>query len=139
MIIKKSAILVTVSNEIMSTEMRHFLQSEFYCGCGCGLGFESMSTDLVSRLDIARGWAGVPFVVTSSIRCKAHNDSLPYGKPNSAHLTGNAVDLACTSSRTRMKIYDALRKAGFDRIGISENFLHVDNDKTKPEGVLWVY
>jgi hypothetical protein len=30
-------------------------------------------------------------------------------------------------------------EAGFNRIGISSTFIHVDNDPSKPEDVIWLY
>jgi hypothetical protein len=30
-------------------------------------------------------------------------------------------------------------EAGFNRIGIAPTFIHVDNDPSKPEDVIWLY
>lgn len=117
--------------------MKHFKAKEFACGCGmCGKGFAEMDGDLLQRLDIARGLAGVPFVITSAIRCRAHNYSVG-GLKDSAHLGGNAVDIKCDKARDRYKVLYSLISAGFNRIGIYNNFIHVDNDTTKPARVIW--
>ena len=123
-------------SEYTST-LENFHKSEFSCGCGCGLGFEQMDRKLLNRIDIAREFAGVPFVINSSIRCAKHN-AKEGGRFNSAHLTGNAVDLRSKNSNDRFKIIEALLCAGFNRIGVYDTFIHIDNDPSKPQKVAWV-
>lgn len=94
--------------------------------------------DLVMRLDQARAIAQIPFVITSGLRSDEHNARVG-GSPGSSHLTGNAVDIRCESSKHRSLIVSALIKAGFDRIGIGSSFVHVDNDRSKPSNVMWLY
>src|SRR5882724_8990164 len=53
------------------------------------------------KLSIARRMSGVPFIITSGLRTKSENDALAQSAKDSAHLTGNGVDLACTDSATR--------------------------------------
>lgn len=110
--------------------MRHFNPSEFTCKCGCGLN--NISDELVNMLDNARELAGVPFMVTSGCRCEKHNKASK-GKPDSAHLTGLAADIAAPVEK-RHTILAALINVGFLRIGISfdNSFIHVDIDKSKP-------
>ena len=57
----------------------------------------------------------------------------------SSHLLGYAADIACTNSVLRHKILTSLIKVGFNRIGIADTFIHVDNDPGKPENVIWTY
>jgi uncharacterized protein YcbK (DUF882 family) len=92
----------------------------------------------MAMLDQARGLAGVPFVLNSAWRCYKHNEFVG-GSEESSHLFGMAVDIACTTSRNRFKILQALISAGFTRIGIHENFIHVDIDGTKDAEVMWMY
>jgi uncharacterized protein YcbK (DUF882 family) len=113
--------------------LEYFTRDEF----GYAQGVEP-STDLVLRLEQAREIAGVPFVITSGIRSNEHNAAVG-GSPGSSHLTGNAVDIACTTSSDRFAILHALIEVGFERIGIGSNFIHVDNDRSKPQGVCWRY
>jgi len=117
--------------------MRHFTASEFRCGCGCGLDLSSMSQAFITRLDLARDISKVPYTLTSSIRCNAYNEKIG-GLDNSAHLTGNAGDIEVTSSEMRYRIIEGLIKAGFKRIGVYKDFIHVDDDETKPARLLWV-
>ena len=113
--------------------IEHFTRDEF----GQADGVEP-DWDMVMRLDQARAIAGVPFRITSGLRSDEHNARVG-GSPGSAHLTGNAVDIYCESSKHRYLILDALMQAGFDRIGIGRDFIHVDNDRSKPRNVVWLY
>ena len=118
--------------------MQHFLPSEFKCGCGCGLGFESMQTDTLELLDACRALANVPFVITSSIRCVAHNNTVG-GGDRSAHITGHAVDVRAIDSNTRHRILSAAFRLKVPRIGIARTFIHLDNSPHLAADVLWLY
>lgn len=120
--------------------MIHFKKSEFYCPCGCGLGFDDMDEDLPYYLNMARGYAEVPFVLTSTIRCMKHNLSEEVGgSETSSHLKGLAIDIKCDSSYERYRMIQGLKKAGFTRIGIGKDFIHADKDPDKPKELMWVY
>lgn len=116
----------------------YFKPAEFDCKCGaCNMGYSDMDVQFVQKLDLARSIAKTAFVITSGFRCFDHNRRVG-GIEESAHLTGNAADIACTRSHERFLIVSALLKVGFDRILIYDTFIHVDNDKTKPTKVLWI-
>lgn len=94
---------------------------------------------LADILEKARVLAKTPFDITSGYRCPKLNKAVG-GVANSAHLTGLAVDIAFGSDRTRAKkILDALIAAGFKRIGLGWNFIHVDIDTTKSWPACWLY
>ena len=116
--------------------MDYFKPSEFKCKCGCGLGFKDMKPSLIQRIEYARLVAGKAFVINSAIRCKAHNTAIE-GRENSAHLTGFAVDIKATNSKTRYAVIRGLVQAGFRRIGIYDSFIHADCDPSKPQDVSW--
>lgn len=118
--------------------MGHFKPSEFFCKCGCGLGYSSMDIRLLQRLETARALAGIPFHITSSIRCREHNDRVG-GASQSAHVSGHAVDIACSSSKARYTIVRALMLAGFTRIGIAKSFVHADTSPDLEQSVIWHY
>ena len=67
----------------------------------------TLSQKSLSKLDLARKFAGVPFTITSSWRSKSYNMEIG-GANNSAHLRGTAFDIACMSSHQRMVIVSAL-------------------------------
>ena len=117
------------------TRIKHFIPAEFECRCGCGL--LNVHWQLVTALDMARDRVGVPMVITSASRCPEHNARVG-GMPDSAHLAGLAVDIACTDSWYRFRLTDILL-ALFPRIGIAKDFIHADMDPSKPQDVLWRY
>lgn len=116
--------------------MIYFSKEEFTCdGVNC---FDKMDKDLLEKLNVARSYANLPFIITSSWRSKEHNMKVG-GSKNSAHLRGHAVDIKCKNSVDRLLMLEALSSAGFTRIGIAKTFIHVDNDPELPDGVMWLY
>jgi len=105
-----------------------------------------MSEDTLTLLDACRSLANVPFVVTSSIRCVAHNhircvahNHTVGGADRSAHITGHAVDVKAIDSHTRHKILNAAFRLKVPRIGIARTFIHLDNSPHLSAGVVWLY
>ena len=96
-----------------------------------------MDTDFLAKLDKAREFAKVPFVINSAYRSPEHAESIK--NPTSSHIKGLAVDIKATDSRTRYKVLNALMHVGFNRIGIADTFIHVDDDKDKSQKVIWTY
>ena len=117
------------------SEFRYFRESEFHCNC-CGKG--NMKPAFMEMIEYARGRAKTPFIITSGYRCSGHNASIG-AKPTSSHVLGLAADIRVTSSRERYVILQALVKAGFSRIGVADDFIHVDTDNAKTRGVVWLY
>tara|TARA_Y100000015_G_scaffold15037_1_gene14442 strand:+ start:2923 stop:3291 length:369 start_codon:yes stop_codon:yes gene_type:complete len=122
--------------------MKWFNFSEFDSPDLPGSGHH-MEQDFLDLLDEARTIAGIPFVITSGFRTDSYHDELTrrgYNTvKNSAHLKGCAADIAATTSRDRFLIVTALLEVGFDRIGIGEDFIHVDNDWEKNGCLCWLY
>ena len=96
-----------------------------------------MDTDFLAKLDKAREFAKVPFVINSAYRSPEHPESIK--NPTSSHIKGLAVDIRTTDSRTRYRVLNALIHVGFNRIGIADTFIHVDDDKDKSQQVIWTY
>jgi zinc D-Ala-D-Ala carboxypeptidase len=116
----------------------NFTPREFACRCGRpNCTPISISPKLVAMLDIARTAAGIPFIITSGVRCRNHNDTVG-GALTSSHLTGLAADIRCYSGADRLVIVRALLAAGFERVGIAHGFVHVDVDQNKTKSI-WVY
>lgn len=97
-----------------------------------------MEKEFLDRLERSRSDAATAYKLTSAFRCINYNLSVG-GKPDSAHRCGRAVDIACTTSYNRFLILNALIRNGFTRIGIASDFIHVDDDPTKPDWVIWTY
>lgn len=116
---------------------KFFTQEEFDCKCGCGATAEK---ELIHKLDFSRFVAGVPFIITSGMRCLNHNRNIG-SKDTSSHVKGLACDIRFTNSREKFRIIKGLMQAGFNRIGINEDkkFIHVDIDKDKSKDVLFKY
>lgn len=121
------------------TELRHFLPYEFACQCGaCNRGYEEMQDSFLVMLDAARDLAAVPFHLTSAYRCPAHNEAVG-GVDGSAHTRGYAVDVRARDSVTRYQVVRGAIQAGFNRIGVAREFVHLDTDPTKASQVVWLY
>ena len=120
--------------------VHYFKPHEFACKCGCGLDGNDMNPEHILRLDRARRLAGVPFVVTSGVRCKKHNNAVG-GVPDSEHTRGHGTDIRATTSRDRFLIMFGLFEAGFKRIGIDmdRGFIHAGTDPSLPGSVLFPY
>ena len=122
--------------------MRNFNLKEFDSPDLSGSGL-NMDKDFLSMLDNARDIAKTPFKITSGYRTKEHNIAIykKLGKKliESSHLKGVACDIACSDSRARYIIIQSLLEAGFTRIGIANNFIHVDSDCEKSQDVIWTY
>lgn len=113
----------------------YFKKSEEWCPC-CKSG--GLLPDFRDKLNKAREISGVPFILNSAFRCSKHNEEVG-GSNTSSHLVGCAVDIKVTDSYTRYKIVTALLEVGFNRIGIGKSFIHVDDDMTKQEELIWLY
>ena len=114
---------------------RNFTNDEFKCPC-CGK--EEMDRGFIARLQTAREIADTSFRINSGWRCQNHNDEVG-GAKGSSHLTGHAADVQVTTSQKRFAVVDALREAGFERIGVARTFVHVDDDPDKSQRVMWLY
>ena len=117
--------------------MRNFNTNEFDSPDVKGSGAK-MDKCFLEMLDKARDIAGIPFKINSGYRTLEHNAKVG-GVNSSSHTRGLAVDIACNESRARFIMVSALKDAGFTRIGISNSFIHVDNDSDKAQDVIWTY
>ena len=121
----------------------NFSRAEFACKCGCGA--DAVDPILVMNLERMRAEAGGPIVIISACRCENHNRE-EGGKADSAHLCVpekkewcQAVDIVAATGRDLFRLLHAAISAGFTRIGIGKDFLHVDIDPLKPQEVVWLY
>jgi uncharacterized protein YcbK (DUF882 family) len=105
---------------------------------------QGLDPELVSKLDTARHAAGIPFSISSGLRSSSGNSILKGAVPDSAHLTGKAVDLRVGNNHDFFLMMKSLMDAGFNRIGVYLNtdccdviHLHVDIDADKPQETIW--
>lgn len=116
---------------------KYFKDSEFKrCSPACSI--DDMNPETLDRLDQAREYAGIPFVLNSAYRSSAHDKSK--GRSGTgAHTLGRAVDIRCNTSTNRWKIISALIKAGFTRIGVANTYIHADDSPQHAQNVIWTY
>lgn len=96
-----------------------------------------MDAAFLDSLQGARDVAGHALRITSGFRCPLHDESKK--RPTSSHTLGRAVDISTPDSRRKHSVVRAVIRVGLNRIGVGENFVHVDGDKDKAENVLWTY
>ena len=117
--------------------MKYFNYSEFDSPDIKGSG-KLMDRRLLMMLDRAREIVGEPLIITSGYRSAEWNAKVN-GVESSSHLKGLAVDIAIRNSRMRFKLINALIEVGINRIGIADNFIHIDIDADKDKNVIWTY
>ena len=109
-------------------DIRHFKREEFRCPCGkCG-GFPAEPSETLVRLaDRVRTHFNAPAIVSSGVRCQAHNDALPGSVPNSRHLRGKAMDFCVQGvSGATLLAYVRQQPGRYAyRIGASD-YVHMD-------------
>lgn len=106
---------------------KYFTRAEFRCRCGKCDTLDRLHTPLVDMLDRLREKAGVPCIITSGVRCEAHNASPAVGGAvNSYHCRGRAADfrLQGISSDRSMSILRSLAQP-VELYAIDENHVHV--------------
>lgn len=112
--------------------MRFFKPSEFDSPDEKGSGLR-MNHEFLRKIEDARARCNFPWNVTAGYRTEAHN-KLIRGALASKHLTGEAVDIACTDSAKRYAIVSAAIAAGIKGIEVCDRHIHLDN-RSKP--TLW--
>lgn len=114
---------------------QYFSRREFECSCGCG--YDQVQVELVKSLQKVRENFG-PMTINSGCRCASHNRHVG-GSPQSSHLRGLAADIHCANSLSRFNLLRFLMAEGFRRIGIGQEFIHVDQDQSQPQSLIWLY
>jgi len=117
----------------MGNLTENFDAEEFACK-HCGK--MGISQKLVEMLQDLREFINEPIKIVSGYRCPEHNKAIGGGPE---HPAGEAVDIACPSSKYRFKVIHEAILLGFRRIGIGSNFIHLGISKTLPTGVCWTY
>ena len=113
----------------------NFDAEEFDCRC-CGKN--NMNAIFLWKLQQARTEARVKFVITSGYRCEEHEVEIGK-KSKGEHVHGKAADIFVPNSYIRFKILEAAFGAGFRRIGIGLDFIHLGDKNNFPQQVCWTY
>lgn len=116
---------------------KHFSEVEFLrCNPSCSM--QDMDQRIIDMWDAVRDKTGIPLRLNSAYRSAAHERTR--GRTGtSAHTLGKAMDIACNSGSTRMKIIKAMIEVGFTRIGIGNTFIHGDCSFNHAQNVMWTY
>lgn len=107
---------------------------------------EGLDANFVAKLDLARKFAQIPFVITSGLRTLTQNEQTAGSVHDSAHLTGKAVDLRVDNDHEVYLILAAGISVGITRYGIYINsdgkptHVHIDvaNDDAHVPEVIWI-
>lgn len=118
-------------------DLRHFSLHEFESPDAPGSGKE-MDEDFLRKLDEIRHVYGNPLIVTSGYRTNQRNEKVG-GVEDSAHTKGLAADLQVKNSRQRYELVKLALCFGISRIGIGEDFVHLDVSDEKAQNVIWNY
>jgi len=115
-------------------DTKNFTREEFNCRC---CGENRMHQYVIETLQKVRDEFGHPIKVTSGWRCP-ENNAESGGSTNSSHMAGLAIDVEVKSSFHRYNFLLTAMKY-FDRIGVAEDFIHIDMDPNKTSKLLWLY
>ncbi len=128
--------VVTNAEEIPS----YFKPEEFVSKTDKFMTVDKLTIDptFLNMLNYARHIAGNPWKVNSGQRSKEHNAEVG-GVAGSSHVKGCAVDISATSGAKKFEVVSCAIAAGFTRIGIAKNFIHLDHDTTKTSPTVFLY
>jgi hypothetical protein len=112
-----------------------------YPGIGCQqCGKALMDVSLIKKLDLAQRYAEAPFRILAGYKCPDCERSLEESTscPGMiSHRDGLAVDIAIEDDQHRATVLFSLLQAGFNRIGLGRDSVHVDVDKRFTPRVAW--
>lgn len=116
---------------------KYFKDAEFEA-CSPHCLREQINDESLQRLDRAREIASTAFVLSSAYR--SPDFERKKGRSGKgAHTEGRAFDIRCSDSSKRWCIVFGALAAGFKRIGIAKNFIHLDDSPNLPYPVIWLY
>jgi uncharacterized protein YcbK (DUF882 family) len=121
--------MITFKKDERKKLSRSFNSGEFECRCAKDCGEQSISKELIDKLQLVRDELGIPLVVTSAFRCAEHQERLrgsgiKTAVGRSTHEDGIAADI--TVPVGKMPKLLAILEKHFKAIGIARNFYHVD-------------
>lgn len=115
----------------------YFNEKEFLA-CTPSCRYDQINEGSLARLDLCRGLAKTPFVLSSAYRSREYE--LSKGRSGKgAHTEGRAFDIRCDSSAIRFRIVASALEVGFTRIGIGKTFVHLDDSPNLSQKVIWLY
>jgi len=114
------------------------VETDKFLACPC-CGLFNLDEDAQVMFDSGREYSGVPWHVNSCCRCKRHNLKVG-GSKTSSHLADEkpscAMDVQAKTDFYKYRIIMGAIKAGFKRIFVYKNFIHLDTDKNKEQEII---
>lgn len=95
--------------------------------CPCGCGHNRTTFEFISKLYMAQGLFGKPFLIYQGFRCTKFNDFVGAAQDSPA-LTGEHIDLSFETPKDLFFLIKSLLAAGFERFRLYPHHLHVDQD-----------
>ena len=130
------------------SRFQFFTAGELACRCGdCTMGEADMNARFMRRIVDLRKKCDFPFIVSSAIRCPAHNSVVSTTGPAGPHTTGHALDVRLYGFRA-FKLLGLARQYGMEGVGASQKgprgdrFLHLDDlpdEPGRPRPWIWTY
>lgn len=93
--------------------------------------------EVIQMLDKARGFANIPFIITSGFRTNAESEAVG-GFAGDTHTRGLACDIACANSNEAFLMVWAGIMAGCCRFGLGKGHVHFDLGIEEPQKVLFI-
>ncbi len=118
----------------MPWSSKYFVLAELECACGCDI---LPDIGFLERLESAREMYNKPMVITSGMRCAEYQFYLNPSVRLSGHI-GHGVDVRCSTSWDRWELFQALLRAGFNRIGFYDGHVHFDCHPQLPKNKIWL-
>ena len=121
----ETALRAAVAGENVWDTVKYFTPGEFACKCGCGCDTQ-VDPRLLRLADQVREHFDAPCIVSSGVRCEAHNKKVG-GAAESRHMSGKAMDF-------RIKGKTAIQTLAFVQTlpgvrytyAIDANYVHMD-------------
>jgi hypothetical protein len=82
-------------------------------------------------------WKGIRCGINSGYRTRAHNATLKFASPNSAHLRGHALDIQFYNDTDMMRALYEAKYLGIRRVIIYNRMIHFDTDESLP--AVWTF
>ena len=108
---------------------RHFRDTEFFCPCSlCDSGEARVNSATIIALQKIRTAVGVPLLITSGIRCKAHNDAIENSAKNSWHVPRETIPDCSISHHLKPQL-----------VSYAADFTYYDSELRTNDGILKLY
>ena len=121
----ETALKAAVAGENVWDTVKYFTPGEFACKCGCGCDTQ-VDPRLLRIADQVREHFDAPCIVSSGVRCEAHNKKVG-GVAASRHLSGKAMDF-CIKGKTAIQTLGFVQSMSGVRYAyaIDKNYVHMD-------------